>query len=100
MQADDAAHSPSEAQAEAELATGGDVDVDDGRHELVVSSGGGGGGGNGSGDPGGRDDRSDRGRDADDELHSYVGELVSCLRAFLVTALRPLPTGCGGHMLH
>ena len=74
MQADDAAHSPSEAAADAEVAAGGDVNVDDGRHDPMAGSSGsiGHGGGSTGGGGGG-------GRDADDELHSYVGELVSCL---------------------
>jgi hypothetical protein len=76
LQADDAAHSPSEAAAEAEVAAGGDVDVDDGRQELVAdgSGAGGGRGGGGAGGTGG----DAGGAPALDGLHTYAGELVRC----------------------
>jgi hypothetical protein len=69
--ADDAAHSRSEARVESEVAAGGDVDLDDGRHELVAGSDG------GSGDGGTNSIGSGGGGLADDELHSYAGELVA-----------------------
>ena len=93
LQADDAAHSPSEAQVESEVAAGGDVDLDDGRHELVPSGKGGGGGADGSRtyDGGGS---AGGGGDADDGLHTYVGELVSCVCRIHAATV----PGCGEYM--
>ena len=65
---------------EAEVAAGGHVDLDDGRYELVAGGGGGDGGG---------------GRDADGGLHSYAGELVSCLSASCAAFVRPVAAADG-----
>jgi hypothetical protein len=61
------------------------VDADDGQHELVAGRNGGSGGGGGGGG------------EADDGLHSYVGELVSSfVRVALVWVyMCPVETGIG-----